>query len=1040
MAHFISWRQRPAIRLVITFVLTAALGGAVLSGPPGEPAYDPQLVVRLVEEAKAHGDVRRGAEVFQSPQFACLSCHKVATQGGIVGPDLTRVALCLTTAQLVESVLWPRRQVKEGYTAVTVVTADGKVRTGYPERETDRDLVLRDPPTGATTRIAKAEIEERRDVGTLMPDGLAAGMSRNQLRDLIRFLMELGRPGGSNAETLVAHTHAPAEFPYDRTPCRPGDWPSWQEPVNRDRVYDFYAKEAAYFREEPSVPLLLPQFPGLDGGKYGHWGNQNEATWADGRWNDTDLGSVMCGVFRGAGLTVPKGVCVRLGDRGQMATCFDPETLSYAALWQGGFVKFSPVRHGFLGGILMDGRPLTRPAGGRPRQPFVYHGFYRHGKRVLFSYRLGGVEMLDSPWAQDGKFIRLIGPAQGHPLAGMTHGGPARWPRVLETRGRLGGGSPYAVDTITPPFGNPWKSLLFFGGLGFSPDGTAYLSTMQGDVWRVGGLDNPLARVCWKRFASGLHQALGLVVAEGQVYVLGRDQITRLHDLNGEGEADFYECFSNAYITSPAGHDYICGLERDDGGRFYTASSRQGLLRIAADGKAAEVLATGFRNPDGLGLLPDGSVTVPCSEGDWTPASMVCVVRPRDGREGRPRGVPFFGFGGPRSGRPPELPLVYLPRGLDNSSGGQVAVTGDRWGPLRGQTVHFSYGACAHFLVLREEVDGQPQGAVVPLPGEFLSGVHRGRYNPHDGQLYACGMAGWGTYAVADGCFQRVRYTGRPVQLPCAFHARQNGVLLTFTRPLDRAVAAEPRNHFAQAWNYRFSGAYGSPEFSAHHPGTPGHDPLAVTSAHVLDDARSLFLEIPDLQPVNQLHLHLRVGPGPAIDVIATVHKLAAPFTAFPGYRPVAKVIAAHPLLSDLALAATVVPNPWRKAIPDAHAREIEAGKNLTYVTKSFTVRAGEPIRLTLSNPDVVPHNWLLVRPGALERVGGLVNRLVADPEAAARQYVPRSADVLAYTDVVPPGDRFTIYFRAPRRKGRYPYLCTFPGHWMVMNGEMLVE
>ena len=67
---------------------------------------------------------------------------------------------------------------------------------------------------------------------------------------------------------------------------------------------------------------------------------------------------------------------------------------------------------------------------------------------------------------------------------------------------------------------------------------------MQGDVWRVEGLDQTLENVRWRRFASGLHQALGLVVADGKAYVLGRDQITRLHDLNGDGEADFYECFS----------------------------------------------------------------------------------------------------------------------------------------------------------------------------------------------------------------------------------------------------------------------------------------------------------------------------------------------------------------------------------------------------------------------------------------------------------------------------------------------------------------
>ncbi|MHC5545032.1 DUF6797 domain-containing protein, partial [Singulisphaera rosea] len=241
---------------------------------------------------------------------------------------------------------------------------------------------------------------------------------------------------------------------------------------------------------------------------------------------------------------------------------------------------------------------------------------------------------------------------------------------------------------------------------------------------------------------------------------------------------------------------------------FYSASSKQGLLRIPADGKKAEVLATGFRNPDGLGLSPDGIITVPCSEGEWTPASMICEIKPGG----------HYGYGGPKQGKAPELPLVYLPRGLDNSSGAQVTVTSDRWGPLKGQMVHLSFGTGTHFLLLREQVDGQSQGAIVPLLGDFLSGTHRGRFNPKDGQLYVSGMGGWGTYTPDDGCFQRVRYTGDPVQLPVAFHAHQNGVLVTFSSPIDPSIAANPKSHLAQAWNYRYGAAYGSAELSPSHP------------------------------------------------------------------------------------------------------------------------------------------------------------------------------------------------------------------------------
>src|SRR5262249_36487467 len=148
---------------------------------------------------------------------------------------------------------------------------------------------------------------------------------------------------------------------------------------------------------------------------------------------------------------------------------------------------------------------------------------------------------------------------------------------------------------------------------------------------------------------------------------------------------------------------------------------------------------------------------------------------------------------------------VYLPRGIDNSSGAQIYIDGERWGPLKGNMVHFSYGQCSHMLVLRDDVDGRPQGAVVPLAGEFRSGAHRGRFSPKDGQLYVSGMGGWGTYGVDDGCFQRVRYTGGPVHLPTGFHVHENGVLLTFPEPVDSSRARDVKNYFAQAWNYRYS-------------------------------------------------------------------------------------------------------------------------------------------------------------------------------------------------------------------------------------------
>ena len=416
------WRQAGLLAVVL-------LASGLLA-PATElevPAYDAALVGRLVAESKEKGDSLRGAAVFAEAKFACISCHKVGQQGGVIGPDLSAVGRCLTPDQIVESVFWPTRLVKPEYNAVVVATTDGRTIQGYREAVSDKEMTLRVAATGEKVQIAKADIEGVTEQGTLMPAALAASLDYAQRWDLIRFLTELGREHDQAADTLIqqAQNHAAATFPYDREPLRPELWPNRRHEVNRERLYDWYAKEAEYFRKVPIAPPVLPPYPGLDGGAIGHWGNQTETTWSDSRWNETDLGSLLCGVFRGAGLTVPKAVCVRLGDRGEMAVCFNPQTLRYEALWQGGFVKFASVRHGFLGGLLMDGTALPRPESKTPAAPFVYHGFYRHGNRVVFAYRIGDTEMLDAPWVEDGKFQAHLGTG-GRPSPGKLDPGGTR--------------------------------------------------------------------------------------------------------------------------------------------------------------------------------------------------------------------------------------------------------------------------------------------------------------------------------------------------------------------------------------------------------------------------------------------------------------------------------------------------------------------------------------------------------------------------------------------------------------------------------------
>jgi hypothetical protein len=569
-------------------------------------------------------------------------------------------------------------------------------------------------------------------------------------------------------EILPPPAPKPAEFTPAREPLDKSQNSHWQEFVNRERVFDFYGKQALHFMKQKPLPALIPQFPGLDGGQQGHWGNQNDqVTWKDGRFAASDLGSVFSGVFKGAGLTIPKAVCVRFDDK---AAVFDPETLSWRLEWTGGFVKLNDNRHGFMGGAAMDGKVTSKE---ERKLSGTYRGFFRRGREVIF--------------------ITNDGP--------LPVPGSAQWPQWLETKGDPGTQSPFATDRITIPFENPHGTLFFISAHDFFSDGTAAVATMTGEVWLVKGIDEKLEKLRWKRFATGLHQPLGMKVVKDKLYVLGRDQITCLHDLNGDDEADFYECVTNAMQTSPGGHDFIVGLETDKDGRWYFASGNQGVCRIAGRDKL-EVLGTGFRNPNGLALSSDGRfITTSGQEGDWTPATSVFQVE-LDQNLGA-----HFGAGGPKDGKPPEPVLLYLPRGEDNSASSQAFITGQKWASLKGDgnIIHLSSGGGSAWLVMRQNVKGRWQAAAVKISGNFDSGPQCARFNPNDGHLYVNGMQGWGSYTPKDGCFQRVRFTGGDQPVPVGFEARDNGVLIRFNQPVK---GADAETCFAQCWNYKYGPQY----------------------------------------------------------------------------------------------------------------------------------------------------------------------------------------------------------------------------------------
>jgi glucose/arabinose dehydrogenase len=470
-------------------------------------------------------------------------------------------------------------------------------------------------------------------------------------------------------------------------------------------------------------------------------------------------------------------------------------------------------------------------------------------------------------------------------LAALTGGGEARWAKPVLTKGVVTNDvAPYVVDVLTEPVPNPWGTRTFFGGFDFFPDGRAAICTFHGDVWIVSGIDETLQNLSWRRYASGLFQALGLKIVDGKVYVTGRDQITRLHDLNKDGEADYYENFNNDTVVTANYHEFCLDLHTDHNGNFYYAkgapwppnvnSPHQGtLLKVSRDGARLEVFATGLRAPNGLAIGPNDEITVSDNEGHWIPSSKVNLVK-KGG---------FYGML-PAAHRDPkpdnfDQPMCWLPKSQDNSGGGQLWVTSDKWGPLKNHMLFTSYGKGTVLYAMQEEIEGVTQAAMVRLLPRFPTGVMRGRVNPKDGQVYLCGLRGWQTDGVREGGFYRVRYTGQAAHLPVAFHVVKDGLQITFTSPLSATEATSVDNYDVEQWNYKWTSDYGSPEFSPSNPQLKQHDKVTVRSVKLSTDKKTVFLQMPDLRPVDQMRVKFKIsaadGTPIAHEIYNTIHRIS---------------------------------------------------------------------------------------------------------------------------------------------------------------------
>jgi azurin len=111
----------------------------------------------------------------------------------------------------------------------------------------------------------------------------------------------------------------------------------------------------------------------------------------------------------------------------------------------------------------------------------------------------------------------------------------------------------------------------------------------------------------------------------------------------------------------------------------------------------------------------------------------------------------------------------------------------------------------------------------------------------------------------------------------------------------------------------------------------------------------------------------------------------------------------------------------------------------MKYDKTSITVKAGTVVEIRFENVDFMQHNLLILQPGSLEKVGAMADALAQDPHGSSKNYVPKMPEVLYATPLVDPEGKYSLKFRVPATAGDYPYACSYPGHWRIMNGIMKV-
>lgn len=488
-----------------------------------------------------------------------------------------------------------------------------------------------------------------------------------------------------------------------------------------------------------------------------------------------------------------------------------------------------------------------------------------HALRIQY-YQGGGGRGITLKWARFGK------PGmEAIPETSFTHRSSNDLAGAVSLSGAAdavpGDGSP--LQEVHPSYdlsqARPDEFLPKVAGMDFLPDGRLLVSTWDA-MGAVYALDNVQSgdpkKIKMQLIAKGLAEPLGLKVVGKDIFVLQKQELTKLVDNDGDGVIDEYQCFAKGWKASANFHEFAFGLAHK-GDYLYAALAtailpggasarpqivdRGKVVQISLKDGSIEFIARGLRTPDGVGIGPDGELFVTDNQGDWLPSSKLLHIKP---------GAFFNSYSVDSvavAQMPVQQPVVWLPQDDIGNSPTQPAVLND--GPYQNQIIFgdVCYGGLQR--VFMEKINGDYQGTVFKFTQGLEGGTHRLAWGP-DGALYIGMIGNPGNWSQQDKLWyglQRMKYNGRSTFEMLAVRAKTNGVEIEFTEPLRDGDGWDVSHYELKQWWYKPTSNYGGPKMD--------EEGLAVKSASVSADRKKVFLEIEGIEPRHVVYIRLKNLP-----------------------------------------------------------------------------------------------------------------------------------------------------------------------------------